>query len=57
MSNNAELAEKYVAFLLGPEGQAVMKKNGFGEFTPAYAVNPDAMPAGLKPLVKPWPGS
>lgn len=56
-SKNAALAEKYVAFLLGPEGQAVMKKNGFGEFAPAYAVNPDAMPAGLKSIVKPWPAS
>jgi len=56
-SKNADLAEKYVAFLIGPEGQAVMKKNGFGEFTPAYAVNPDAMPAGLKSIVKPWPAS
>ncbi len=56
-SKNADLAEKYVAFLLGPEGQGVMKKNGFGEFSPAYAVNSDAMPAGLKAMVKPWPGS
>lgn len=55
-SKNAEMAEKYVAFLLGPEGQAVMKKNGFGEFSPAYAVNSKAMPAGLQKLVKPWPG-
>jgi molybdate/tungstate transport system substrate-binding protein len=55
-SKNADLAEKYVAFLLGPEGQAVMKKNGFGEFKPAYAVNSKAMPAGLQKLVAPWPG-
>jgi molybdate/tungstate transport system substrate-binding protein len=56
-SKNADIAEKYVAFLLGPEGQAVMKKNGFGEFQPAYAVNPEEMPAGLKSIVKPWPAS
>ena len=55
-SKNAELAEKYVAFLLGPEGQAVMKKNGFGEFKPAYAVNSKAMPESLQKLVAPWPG-
>jgi molybdate/tungstate transport system substrate-binding protein len=54
---NSAVAEKYVAFLLGPEGQGVMKKNGFGEFKPAYAVNADEMPAGLKKMVKPWPGS
>lgn len=54
---NAEWAEKYVGLLLGPQGQTVMKNNGFGEFSPAYAVNTEAMPAGLKKLVKPWPGS
>ena len=33
-----------------------MKKNGFGEFKPAYAVNSNAMPASLQTLVEPWPG-
>ena len=33
-------AEKYVAFLLGPEGQAVMQQNGFARLDPAYAVIP-----------------
>jgi len=56
-STHADLAAKYVALLLGPEGQAVMKQNGFGEFSPAYAVNPGAMPAELRKLVQPWPGS
>jgi molybdate/tungstate transport system substrate-binding protein len=56
-STNADWAEKYVAPLLGPQGQAVMKSNGFGEFSPAYAVHTEAMPAGLKKLVEPWPGS
>ncbi len=56
-SKNAGLAAKYVALLLRPEGQAVMKRSGFGEFSPAYAVNVDAMPTELKALVKPWPGS
>jgi molybdate/tungstate transport system substrate-binding protein len=56
-SKHADLAEKYVALLLGPQGQAVMKNNGFGEFNPAYAANVEAMPAGLKHMVKPWPGS
>ncbi|HWE77818.1 MAG TPA: tungstate ABC transporter substrate-binding protein WtpA, partial [Pseudolabrys sp.] len=55
-SKNADMAGKYVAFLLGPKGQAVMKKNGFGEFKPAYAVNSKAMPASLQKLVEPWPG-
>ncbi len=56
-SRNARLAEKYVALLLGPQGQAVMKENGFGEFSPAFAVHVEAMPADLKKLVEPWPGS
>ncbi|HEY6618608.1 MAG TPA: extracellular solute-binding protein, partial [Steroidobacteraceae bacterium] len=52
-STNAGMAEKYVALLLGPQGQAVMKNNGFGEFNPAFAVHVEAMPAGLKKLVEP----
>jgi len=56
-STNAGVAEKYVALLLGPQGQAVMKNNGFGEFNPAFAVHVEAMPAGLKKLVEPWPAS
>jgi molybdate/tungstate transport system substrate-binding protein len=55
-SKNESVAEKYVALLLGPEGQAVMKKNGFGQFSPPYAVHTDAMPAELGKMVKPWPG-
>jgi molybdate/tungstate transport system substrate-binding protein len=54
---HAEWAAKYVAFLLGSEGQAVMKRNGFGEFKPAYAVAPEKMPAVLRGLVKPWTAS
>jgi molybdate/tungstate transport system substrate-binding protein len=56
-AKNAALAEKYVALLLSPQGQAVMKSNGFGDFHPAYAVNVEAMPADLQKLVQPWPGS
>ncbi len=56
-SKNADLAEKYVALLLAPEGQAVIKDSGFGEFNPAYAVNVAAMPAELRKMVQPWPGS
>jgi molybdate/tungstate transport system substrate-binding protein len=56
-AKNADWADKYVALLLGPQGQTVMKNNGFGQFSPAYAVNTDAMPADLKKLVTPWPGS
>lgn len=50
-------AAKYIALLLGPEGQKIMARNGFGTFSPAYAVNGDKMPASLRPLAKPWPAS
>ncbi len=53
----AAAAEKYVALLLGPDGQGIMKDNGFGTFSPAYAVHAEAMPADLQKLVQPWPGS
>jgi molybdate/tungstate transport system substrate-binding protein len=56
-SQQAAAAEKYVALLLGPQGQGVMKDNGFGTFSPAYAVHAEAMPADLRKLVAPWPGS
>ena len=56
-SKNAALATKYAGLLLGPQGRAVMKANGFGTFSPAYAVHIEAMPAELKKLVEPWPGS
>jgi len=56
-SKHRDLAEKYIAFLLGPDGQRVMRDNGFGTFSPAYAVNPDKLPPGLRRAVKPWPGS
>jgi molybdate/tungstate transport system substrate-binding protein len=54
-SKNSDAAEKYIALLLGPEGQTIMKNSGFGTFSPAYAVNPDAMPKELRQLVHPWP--
>jgi molybdate/tungstate transport system substrate-binding protein len=56
-SKNTAMAVTYLALLLGPQGQAAMKANGFGTFSPAYAVHTDAMPPELKKLVEPWPGS
>jgi molybdate/tungstate transport system substrate-binding protein len=55
-AEHVDWADKYVALVLGPQGQAVMQKNGFDPLAPAYAVNGDKMPAGLRALVKPWPG-
>lgn len=48
-------ARKYVALLLGPQGQRVMKANGFAGLAPAYAADPGKMPASLRSLVEPWP--
>ncbi len=56
-SKQQDLAAKYVALLLGPAGQGIMKDNGFGTFSPAYAVHAEAMPAELRKLVQPWPCS
>lgn len=59
VANSAKkpLAEKYIAFLLGPSGRKVMSDDGFGTFAPVYAVHPDKVPSGLRPFVKPWPSS
>jgi molybdate/tungstate transport system substrate-binding protein len=51
-----ELAEAYLKLLLGPQGQAVFKANGFGTIAPAYAVNGGAVPETLRSLVTSWPG-
>ena len=50
-----DLAAKYVALLLGPQGQRIIKADGFGGLTPAYAPDPGKVPADLRALVKPWP--
>ncbi len=49
-------AARFVAFLLGPEGRAIMAKSGFGAPTRAFAVNIGKMPELLRALVTPWPG-
>jgi molybdate/tungstate transport system substrate-binding protein len=54
-ADQPELAAAFVAFLLGPAGQAIMADNGFGNVEPADAVNIDKMPASLRSLVVPWP--
>jgi molybdate/tungstate transport system substrate-binding protein len=50
---NREWAVKFTAFLLGPEGRAIMEKNGQKAIYPAL-VSGDAtqLPSELKPLVK-----
>lgn len=48
-------ALSYLQFLLGAEGQKVMRENGFGSLSPAYASDVSKVPAELKPLVAAWP--
>ncbi len=52
-----KLAAQYLRLLFGQRGQKVMEKNGFLSLSPAPAEGLEAMPALLRPLVKPWPGS
>ncbi|MGA2494396.1 MAG: extracellular solute-binding protein [Roseiarcus sp.] len=55
---NAEhpaLAARFVAFLLGPEGRAIMAKDGFGTMQKPYATGVDQMPQGLRDMVVSWP--
>jgi molybdate/tungstate transport system substrate-binding protein len=57
--NNAahpDWALKYLQFLLGADGQDVMKSNGFGSLAPTYANDVNQVPADLKSLVTAWPG-
>lgn len=49
------LAERYVMFILGSQGQAIMRRNGFGIFDHPIAVNTAAMPVDLRTRVQPWP--
>jgi molybdate/tungstate transport system substrate-binding protein len=50
-----DLARAFVQFLLGSEGQKVMRASGFGSLAPAYVNDLTRVPAELKPLVVAWP--
>ena len=47
----------YIQALLGPQGQQALKNNGFTLVSPAIAAGGAAVPAALKGLTAPWPGS
>ncbi len=53
---HAEAAAEFVSFLLGPQGQAALKANGFVLVNPPLASSPEHVPARIKALVKAWPG-
>lgn len=46
-----ELAFEFLKFLLGPEGQEIMKATGHSPLVPAVSEQVDALPAGLRDLV------
>lgn len=49
-------AARFIAFLLGPEGRAIMARNGFGAPDKPIAVGADKLPDALRALAVPWPG-
>jgi len=52
---NPAVAEQFVAFVLGPKGQQVMREAGFGVVTPAITEG-QGLPAAVQPLTTPAPG-
>lgn len=48
-------ALQYLQFLFGPQGQSIMKANGFNTLTTPYASDMSKIPAPLASLVAPWP--
>ncbi len=50
---HAKQAEEFIAFLLGPKGQAIMQTNRHPMITPPQMDRPDAVPASLKALCAP----
>lgn len=53
---NPSLAQQFIAFVIGPKGQAIMSANGFKVLLPALASSESALPASLRSLTEPWPG-
>jgi molybdate/tungstate transport system substrate-binding protein len=49
------LAQKFISFVLSPQGQAIMRGNGFAVISPALASG--TVPASLRSLTTPWPAS
>ena len=54
---NAALGEKFISFVLGPQGQSIMRSNGFTVISPALANPQGKVPASIKPLTTQWPSS
>ncbi len=54
---DAALGQKFVAFVLSSQGQAIMRSNGFVVISPALASSQAKVPAGLRSLTTPWPAA
>jgi molybdate/tungstate transport system substrate-binding protein len=54
---DAALGQKFVAFVLSPAGQAIMRSNGFVVISPALASSQDKVPASVRSLTVQWPKS
>ncbi|MFY9670265.1 MAG: extracellular solute-binding protein, partial [Trebonia sp.] len=49
------VAQKFISFVLSPQGQAIMSSNGFVVISPALASG--TVPASLQALTTPWPAT
>lgn len=51
----ADWAKKFISFLLGSDGRAIFKQNGFGLLEKSLANDPAKVPTELKNTVTKWP--
>ena len=54
---DAALGQKFVRFVLSPQGQAIMRSNGFVVISPALASSQAKVPASLRSLTVQWRAS
>jgi molybdate/tungstate transport system substrate-binding protein len=51
-ARNPDMAVKFLAFVLGPEGQRIMQENAHPEFKPVLLDNINTLPLKLRPFVQ-----
>jgi molybdate/tungstate transport system substrate-binding protein len=54
---DAALGQKFISLVLGPQGQAIMRSQGFVVISPALANPQGKVPASIQPLTTQWPSS
>ncbi len=52
-ARNSVEAERFIAFLLGPQGRAILAADDQPTVTPALVDHDAALPAALRPLCRP----